>query len=42
MMQTTAIATHLRKLGWLAVLGFTAKGVITTSLLIWAAWSMGS
>jgi hypothetical protein len=36
-----AMADQLRKLGWLTLLGFTAKGVVTTSLLIWAAWSVG-
>ena len=25
-----------RQLGWLALLAFTTKGVVTTSLIIWA------
>jgi len=35
------MAAQLRKLGWLTLLAFTVKGVVTTSLLIWAAWSVG-
>ena len=30
------MAAQLRKLGWLALLAFTAKGVVTTSLIVWA------
>jgi len=25
----------LRKIGWLALAGFTAKGLLTTSLILW-------
>jgi len=30
------MATQLRKLGWLTLLAFTVKGVVTTSLVVWA------
>jgi hypothetical protein len=36
-----AIAAQLRKLGWLTLLAFTAKGVASTSLLVWAVRSAG-
>jgi hypothetical protein len=34
--QAHALAARLRKLGWWTLLAFTAKGVLTTSLIVWA------
>jgi hypothetical protein len=39
MNEKPAMATRLRKLGWLTLLAFTAKGVVTTSLAVWAVMS---
>lgn len=29
------MAAHWRRLGWLTLLAFTLKGLITTSVIIW-------
>jgi hypothetical protein len=31
---------YLRGLGWIAVIGFTLKGLLTTSLMVWAVWGL--
>ena len=33
------MVARLRRLGWLTLLAFTAKGLLTTSLIIWAVIS---
>lgn len=32
-------STRLRRLGWLTVLAFSAKGLVTGSLIVWAVLS---
>ena len=29
----------MRRLGWVTLIAFTVKGVVSTSLIAWALWS---
>jgi hypothetical protein len=40
MNERISIAAQVRKLGWLTLLAFTAKGVVTTLLLVWGAMTV--
>lgn len=36
-----AAATSWRRFGGLVIAGFIAKGLVTSSLIVWAVWSAG-
>ena len=42
MFRNLPVVAHLRKLGWLMLLLFTAKGLLTTSLIVWAVMTAAS
>jgi len=35
MRNKSSIAAHWHKLGWLTLLAFTVKGLVTTSVIVW-------
>lgn len=40
MRSNPSTAAHWRRLGWLTLLAFTLKGLVTTSVIVWGVVSV--